>query len=846
MWKQFSGLNLKQVQEQQRAGNINTQQNQHMTTYKGIWFRNIFSLINVILTPLMGILIVYGLYVDALAFAVFLLINTITSIIDEIRTKRQLDKLKSQFQSTTQVIRNSQLLEIAVSEIVLGDLIYGTEGDSIVADGNILDARYLQLDESMLTGESDYLQKETGGKVLAGGFIVTGQCVYEVIAVGKNNYLNQLSGAAVGKKSRSRLQVNGDKLIGFLVIGALAVGALNFVTTTVGGATPEARLLSLTTIISLIIPQTLIFLFTLTFTVSSVKLFRRGVLVQKTASIPELADIDVVCFDKTGTLTTNVMFLKEIAYFNADAEELGNLYHSVAAEIVGVNKTQQLLTKHFSTFAAIPVGEVVQVPFNSKQKYSLVAAVVNGKYRQLVFGAVNVLKEYIDSKAEIKEITDYIVSQEEQGNRVLVALYSELDQKDNPTEIKITNKCAVFSIEEELNLGVQSLLSQLTEQGIAIKIISGDSKTSVGRIAQKVGFNADSIVDLSEVSEAELADLVLHKTIFTRARPEDKATLVKAIQAQGLRVAMVGDGMNDVLGMKAANVSIAMESGAKITREVSDFVLLSNDYKRIPAIFYEGDNIIFNLKLSTKMFIAKAVSGLILGIFFSLLFVPFPILPASTLIFSFLGTSAPGYVLVFSRQRVTNKRSFFRDVISAGVPAAILISIAAALAYLTLRPHSSSIALNTSFVLLFLSTAITYSLYLVYSAKKLKNIFIAAAVYVLISIVGIFQTLLPVANYQNASDRILLIGVISIGVTAVGALIYRQMKNVRNSIRLPLIISLVLGCITLISIFPFQAYYQVTNLPVQTIVGIMLVGLTLLPFYYLVDWCISKFPSLQK
>lgn len=844
MWKQFSGLDRSQVSNQKSLGNVNYQQNQHVTTYRQILIRNIFSLINVILTPLITTLVLYGLYVDALAFAVFLIINTITSILDEIRTKKQLDKLKTQFQATAQVIRENQLVEIPVAEIVLGDLVYATEGDSIIADGKILDSRYLQLDESMLTGESDYLQKETGDKLFAGGFVVTGQCVYEVIAVGKNNYLNQLSSAAFGKKTRSRLQINGDRVILFLVIAAISVGGLNFVTSTLGGATPEARLLSLTTIISLIIPQTLIFLFTLTFTVSSVKLYRRGVLVQKTGSIPELSDIDVVCFDKTGTLTTNVMFLREVAYFNTSAEEMGQIYKSVKNEIVGVNRTQQLLSEYFDNQNQVEVSEIVQVPFNSKQKFSLIAAKQQNEYKQLVFGAVSVLKEYLD-KTKLEEVLTYITKQEEQGNRVLVALFSVLDKKQDPLQINYTDKCAVFSIEEELNLGVQSLLSQLAEQGIAIKIISGDSKTSVARIAQKVGFNADSIVDLSEISKENLEDLAKEKTIFTRARPEDKASLVKALRAQGLRVAMVGDGINDVLGMKAANVSIAMESGAKITREVSDFVLLSNDYKRIPTIFYEGDNIIFNLKLSTKMFIAKAVGGIFLGLFFSLISTPIPILPASTLIFSFLGTSAPGYVLVFSRQRVKNKRSFFRDVLSTGVPAAFIITSALIFAYLNLREYISPVALNTTLVLISLSTAVAYSLYLVFVAKKLNSLIIAALAFLLVNAVGIFQTILPLWQY-NTEARIFLLSCICIAVITILSLIYRQINNMRKSIKLPLFTLVGIAAITIISLFPFQAYYQVTNLPLNNILGVLSLGIIILPLFYLVDLIVGKIISLNK
>lgn len=838
MWQQFSGLTSAEVKKLKQEGLINYQLDQQVTTYYGIVFRNIFNLINVLVSPLVVMLIIYELYLDALAFAVFLIINTLTSLIDEIRIKRQLDKLKTQFQRTARVIRDNQLQEIPVSEIVLGDFVYATEGDSIVTDGEVVGANYLQLDESMLTGESDYLGKSNGDKVMAGGFVVTGQCVYEVTAVGKQNYLNQLSSAALGSKGRSRLQVNGDKLIGILVVAALVSGVVNFAAATWAGAPAELKLLGLTTVISIIIPQTLIFLFTLTFTVSSVKLFRRGILVQKTGSIPELADIDVVCFDKTGTLTTNQMFLREVAYYGLDGETIGAIYASVAKEIVGVNKTQQLLTEYFSQFKAAEVSDVVQVPFNSKQKYSLVAAKdSNGDYHQLVFGAVSALKEYFSADQQ-KDVAEYITLQENHGNRVLVGLYAKLNSNQDPLQIAQTNSVAVFTIEEELNLGVQGLIDQLEEQGIKVKIISGDSKNSVSRIAQKVGFNSDSLADLSEVSLEENPSLAIDKTIFTRARPEDKALIVKALRAQGYRVAMVGDGINDVLGMKAANVSIAMESGAKITREVADFVLLSNDYKQIPTIFFEGDNIIFNLKLSTKMFLAKALSGILIGLYFSLLLMPVPISPSSTLIFSFLGTSAPGYVLVFSRQRINNKHSFFRDVISSSVPAGFLTALAAVIVFVLNRDSLDAIQINTALVLVLLATSLSYSLYLVFAAGKLKSAALALLVFVYVFTIGVFQTILPIWKYPMLEKVFTALIAITGGTAVFGYFIYQGLSGSRKK-KLSIITALWVVGSAVVLVFPFQSYYHVTNLPLQQLVIIGLIGLALVPIFFMFDKIVS-------
>ncbi|MFS8131114.1 MAG: HAD-IC family P-type ATPase, partial [Candidatus Dojkabacteria bacterium] len=675
------GLTSKEVAQKKSLGLSNTVIDSYSPSYARIVFKNVFSLINVVVFPLLVGLASFQLWTDIFAFTTFLVVNTVISALDEIRIKRTLDKLKSQFQLTAIVLRDGKEVTLAVSEVVQGDIIKANEGESVIADGEIIEENYLQVDDSMLTGESNYIRKHEKEHVFSGSFIITGNCYYKVESVGKSNYLNKLgSEASKYKENKSPLQTNSDKLISFLVVASLICGVISYLSSQSIGSSQQTSLLALTTSITLIIPQTLIFLFTLSFTISITKLYRKGVLVQKGGSIEDLSNVTAICLDKTGTITTNEMKIKDVQYFNVKEEAFGSFYNSVREKLVGVNKTQEVINKYYKEFKTSEITKFDQVPFTSKQKYSQVVGNLGKKRIVLTLGAPSVLIGNVESEYK-KKLEELIAEKESEGARVLLGLYFEDESSKISTEKPLnfkTSKAVVFVIEETLNPGIGNLLKSFSDQGIKVKIISGDSKVSVTRIIQKLNLDVDQVVDLSELGDladennADLIELVLTKSIFTRAKPEDKLKIINILKSQGESVAMVGDGINDVLALKAANVSIAMESGAKIARDVADIVLLNNNYQKIPEIFFEGDNILFNLKISTKMFLVKSFFAILMAVFFALIRRNIPLTPSSTLIFSFLGTSAPSYVVIFTRQQVQQKISFFKDVLISAIPMSIL------------------------------------------------------------------------------------------------------------------------------------------------------------------------------
>ncbi|MCS7317990.1 MAG: HAD-IC family P-type ATPase, partial [Candidatus Dojkabacteria bacterium] len=631
-------------------------------TYFSIFFKNIFSLINVFLTPLLIGLFFFQLYLEILVFSTFLIINTIIQIVDECRAKYKIDKLQKEFESKVNVIRNGKILEIPIQEVKENEVIYAKEGDPIITDGTVLKEYYLQVDESYLTGESNYITKDIGDKVYAGSYVVTGECVYQAQKLKEKNLVTQIALETTKyTKKRSKLQRNGDKLIITLVFIAILVSAIHYLSTK-NIIDAKSQLLSITTIVSLVIPQTLILLFTFSFTISIIKLLSKGVIVQKAGSIQELSKVNVIFFDKTGTLTTNEMEIKYIKTFNIEnISTIANIYSAITDKLVGVNETQKIINKFFeekqNDRENYKIIHFDQLPFTSKTKFSLIKTTVKKDkiiYNYIIFlGAFFAIQKFIKTDL-ISDIQEYIKNQEEKGYRVVVGGYKMFNNSDNTSLqdlVSLNNlfdSIIIFSIEETINFSVNHIFSRLKEQNILIKIISGDSQNAINRISKRLNLIEYKSIDLSK-SEIRDPNAYLEYDIFARATPQDKLKIIQTYQNNGYRTAMIGDGMNDVLAMKKSNVSISLEKATKITREVADLVLLNNDYTKIPDIFFEGENIILNLKIASSIFLHKTIFAVIIAIYSSLLMIPIFVYPTSTLIFSFLGSSLISYIVVFTR-----------------------------------------------------------------------------------------------------------------------------------------------------------------------------------------------------
>lgn len=830
----MKGLTSIDAQNRKKLGLSNQVIDSYIPSTPAILRRNFFNLINLTLLPVVIALIYFDLEKEILAFGIFGIVNSIVSSMDEIRIKSKLQKLKSDFRLTANVVRDNVLQCIPINEIVRGDLIKVKEGEGIYADGSVVEARYALLDESSLTGESEYIKKNKDDKVFSGSFLVTGEITYTAQNVGKGNYLNKIATQSTKfKRQKSNLEKDGINLTIFLVFSAILAGLINLYATSQNPA--EYRLLSLATIIALIIPQTLIFLFTLSFTISVTKLANKGILVQKGSSIDEISNVDVVCVDKTGTITTNEMKINEVKYFNTKASDISDFLLSIKDHIVSKNKTLEVILKHYEHWTRVSEHNpksnahiqilktqssklITQTPFTSKNKFSSFKAQIEGSVVTLTLGALSELEKFIDKEVK-SEVLQYVNTQEALGNRVIVALYSKIPNKreQNP---KIANKLnnqnskhiTVFSIHEDLNPGIGEVISSLGRQGISIKIISGDSQSSVSKIAEQIGINSSKIIELNDKNRNYSE--IIHNTIFTRATPDDKLELIKALKSKGHKVAMIGDGVNDVLAIKLADVGIAMENGSKITREIADIVLLKNDYKKIPEIFFEADNIIFNLKFSTKTFLSTAIFAIILSLIFSIYYQsPVPIFPSSTLISSFLVSGLPSYIIVFTRQSIDSAKNFLKECISSASISGIFLSIVCVINYeFAKKEDYELIQINTLMVMSILAFGITYTTYLLHQAKKLKSIHLSIFTGLLLLGVGIVQTVLPITQYKNPNELVFLISVVGAGLLIIARFFTQLMDMSKQS---KAIVMLVIFCtLPLILIFPFDDYYTVERLPV--------------------------------
>ncbi len=809
----FSGLTSEEVSEKESLGLSNTTLDTKIPSFIEILLRHVFTISNLALIPLLLALLFFNVYRDVIVLTFFILTSALTQTFEEMRVKKRLEGLRDKFKSFANVIREGKLIEITSDKIVKEDLIFATEGETILTDGEILSAEYLQIDESALTGESDYISKKEANSVLSGSFVVTGSVVYKATGLGKQNYLNRLETESTKfENKRSTLEINSTRIVYIFTAIGFLTAALNFIFARINGFQTREILIGITTVMGNATPQMLLIILLVTFIISVAKLANKGILVQKRGSIDELAGIDAICMDKTGTITTNEMIVVDTYLHNLTEEDLKNHFNPIHRKLYGVNKTAKTIFEYLNldNDSIDKTSRFDQVPFTSDNKYSISEYMKNS----VVLGAVTKVKKYLD-KSLHNEVTLKISEFEKKGYRVLFGVFlNENIIKDKVSST--TDKYFIFAIEETLNPGIQEVLKTLQKQNIQIKIISGDSLESVRRIVEKIGISSKDIIDLSEF-KGKIEDIVDKTIVFTRAVPSDKSKIVNSLKNRGLKVAMIGDGVNDVLSLKKSDVSIAMESGAKVARDVSDIVLLNNDYKKIPEIFYEGDNIIFNIKLTAKTYFARAVTYGVIALFFTFVLGSFvPINPTSTLISSFLGNTLVSYLLTFSRDEIKDQRNFMKDIIFSSIPSGILIGLFTIFIYKSLRNSLDLIQLNTAMILGILGMSMSYTLFLLWKSGKIsKNIFLVIGAFLIGMFIGVLQTVLPIWQIENYYDQVFVVVLVALGCILLHFIIryagtVSSSKNVeRSSFILPTLLFLIA------IIFPAREYYAVWPVPLQ-------------------------------
>jgi cation-transporting ATPase E len=675
-------------------------------------------------------------------------INSIIAIWQEIRIYRRLKAIKVAFTPKFQVIRNNQTSTLLLNELLPGDTIILEEGMIVPQNGTIHKAEYVQVDESMLTGESDYLIKQKDDELLAGSTIITGRCEYTTDENLKENYINSLSklSTQVSKQS-SKLERSINQLIIFFVSSALFFGAMIYIHSINLGFPASAAVLPLTTAVSLIISQTLIFLFTFTFSIAVYKLSNMGVLVQRATAIETITHLDTLCIDKTGTITQGDLKVLSEKYWNSDAESVSQIFQYLNDKTYGRNRTFDAITQYFAKrkVPSLKVSAFDQVPFTSRTKMARAILKLGKSYSHVIYGAYSSVKKYISPEIE-SEIASFVSAEEKKGLRIIVGVLSEESSSDKNLAFT-TKKVWVLSLKEELNPGIKATLKKFKHLGTEIKIISGDNNTSVLMALKQIGLTSMRSIDLSNEDINKIK--IENYDVFTRAKPEDKLKIIRHLQNSGKKVGMVGDGINDILALKTADLSIAMEGGAQATRQVSDFVLIKNDFNTIPQVIYESYNLIKNLQIVNTIFLTKTFFAIFSIIMCVLLQLPFFLLPTSAAIYSFLGTSLPGFVIAFIRKKRKPTTTFWKNILPDALIGAVFATIGFVSITLLFR-SAPSINVNTGIVYMLVSFSLGYGLYLLKKHQYINNFRVIIISFLMILICSLIFMYLPTArNYYS-------------------------------------------------------------------------------------------------
>ena len=774
----IKGLTSKEVELKISAGLSNQSIDSISISYKRIFFRNIFNLINIFLFPLLTLLLALQSYKDAFVIGAFGLVNSLVSMWDEMRIKRRLEKININFINKVRVIRDGKEQFILCDEVVIDDVVKILEGENFPTDGIILESYYLQIDESIITGEANYVSKEKGEKVFGGSFVVSGECLYKVNVVGSQNFINSLSSQTKQyQKKKGMIQKYGDKLTVFFVVAAIIFGLLSVLISFGNGLESREALRPLVSSISLIIPQTLIFLYTFTFSVSVLKLSRKGALVQRGSSIETLANLDVICFDKTGTITTNKMKVVDVKYWNIREEQIGKIYKYLEDKVYGKNKTFFSIINYFNKSKSIDAINFDQDPFTSKTKMAKNFLETDSNIL-FHYGALSSVRKYFDLSV-LTKLEKYVSKEESKGNRIIVGAMYHGENLSLQDDFK-TKQAWVISIQEEVNTGISRVLENILKQKTQIKIITGDSAVSVQRILHRVKFDDVKIVDLSK-QKIDSDDIAMNFDVFARTSPEDKLKLVNILQNKGLSVGMVGDGINDILALKASDLSFSVGSGTKAAKDVSDIVLLKDDFALVPLIQNEADNIIANLKFMNIIFVSKTFFAIFFIIFCSILGLTLPIYPTSLLVYGFLAVSLPSYVIAFSRRKYKNNGNFQKGIISISLIFGVVSALVSMIIFLAYRLYNPDY-INSLIIYGTLFNSLMFTMYLLWKMRYISKMYKLIFIYITIIFISIIPTFIGIIGYYYDVVPIEIVDWIKIFLIAfLGFIIYYIVQKIYTS-----------------------------------------------------------------
>lgn len=692
-----TGLTDDQVQERILKGQTNHTPNRNVKTYKRIFFENTVTFFNILCLAVAISLICVGAWSNCLFMAI-IIINTAIGIIQEIRAKKTIEKLSLLTAPAVKVVRSGIERTISTDEVVIDDIVVLSNGKQVVADCSIVEGS-VEVNESMLTGESLPIKKKVGDTLLAGSFIVSGNCKCRVEKVGSNNYIQQLSAKAKQyRRPKSELfnSLKGIiKVIGIIIIPIAILMIINNYSST--NSITKTVTQTAGSIIGMI-PSGMFLLCSVTLTVSVIKLSRRQALVQDLYCVEMLARVNVLCLDKTGTITDGTMKVYNCIQLSNTNYTLKRIMGSMLSALGDNNQTSQALINYFGYNKELK--PVVTLPFSSTRKLSAVSFENAGTY---IMGA----PEFVIPNNPDEKINNLVEQYSKDGYRVLLVAYSSSNIiKDNPPSNR--TPVALLILEDRIRDDAVSTIAWFKNNDVKVKIISGDNPLTVAEIAKRVGVeNTESFINLEGLNEKQVIAAANKYTVFGRVTPEQKAILIKAIKADGNTVAMTGDGVNDILALKEADCSIAMASGSEAVRSVSHMVLLNSDFGSMPATVLEGRRVINNVQKSSSLFFMKTIFTIIFSIICLILRTPYPLSTVQMLLMETFVIGIPSFFLAFlpNNKRISGK--FIYNLIRNALPGAITLILNVSSIYLFIYLTTGDISSTTQLEIISTMCALT-------------------------------------------------------------------------------------------------------------------------------------------
>lgn len=708
------GLNDIEVNERINNKLVNYDTDIKTKSVKEIVISNIFTLFNLLNFSIAIAIFIVGSYKNLLFMGV-VFCNTIISIIQELNSKRIIDKLSVVASKKVTVIRNSKKIDININEIVLDDIISLNLGNQIVTDSIIKDG-LVYVDESFITGESELQEKSVGDMLLSGSFIVSGKCIAQVEHIGIDNYTSKISKEAKYiKKINSVIMNSLNKIVKFVSIVIIPLGLILFLRQYyLGNGIIDAVVKTSAAIISMI-PEGLVLLTSTVLAVSVIRLGRKKVLVQDLYCIETLARVDTICLDKTGTLTEGSLELEKVIPLN-NKFDIDKILAAIGNEL-NDNNTVKAIHEKFHKKNNLEV--INTIPFSSKKKYSGITFKEEGTF---ILGA----PEFLTNKKEILELINKY-----DMYRIVILMH-----KDKNT----LEEVALLLIKDKIRKSAVNTLSYFKLQGVDIKIISGDSVSTVSNVAKQVCMENIKCIDMSKVTKKEnLKKIVEEYNIFCRVSPSQKKDLIKALKSNNHTVAMTGDGVNDCLALKEADCSIAMASGSDAARNVSQIVLLDSNFDAVTAVLLEGRRTINNIERSATLFLTKTLYATILAVIFLFISMDYPFQPIQLSLISSITIGIPSFVLALQPNKERVKGNFFLNVISKSIPSAITVVLnvifVMIIGYLF---HQTDNEISTMAISLVAFTGFILLFKLCYPFNKLRLIFyIGLILLFLINIIGL-------------------------------------------------------------------------------------------------------------